>query len=116
VENAFYHGISTLPGNGLISVLGFLDRGNMIFKVIDNGAGIEPAALERLRAYVRGENEDFDSIGIKNVSRRIRLYYGDPYGIDIESKVGGGTMVTVTLPEKLPEALISRNHVQYPRG
>lgn len=65
--------------------------------------GIEPETLERLNDYLYGKNEDFKSIGIKNVNRRIGLSYGDGYGIKIQSVPGNGTMVTVVIP-LIPES------------
>jgi signal transduction histidine kinase len=98
VENSLYHGISSLLGNGTVTVLGAREGKTIVFRVIDNGVGINAENLERLRGYIRGENEDFTGIGLRNVNRRIQLYYGGEYGIGLESKAGGGTMVIVRLP------------------
>lgn len=98
VENSIYHGINTLESNGTIHILGFIDGYNIIFKVIDNGLGIDNDVVEKLNDYINDKNQLFKSIGLKNVHRRIQLYYGKEYGINIESIYGKGTIVTAVLP------------------
>lgn len=98
VENALYHGIQSIEGNGMIEVIGSRSDKNIVFRITDNGKGIEPGILERLNDYLYGRNDDFKSIGIKNVNRRIGLSYGEGYGIKIQSVPGNGTMVTVEIP------------------
>jgi sensor histidine kinase YesM len=117
VENSLYHGISSLPENGTITVLGAREGEAIVFRVIDNGVGIAAENLERLRGYIRGENEDFNSIGLKNVNRRIQLYYGDNYGIIIESNKEIGTMIIVNLPGQFPvNAAEGKINVYHPRS
>ncbi|WP_258168870.1 sensor histidine kinase [Paenibacillus sp. AR247] len=60
--------------------------------VSDNGRGMSRETIQRI-LYAESA-----SIGIKNTISRIRLAYGDEYGIDIESAVGQGTRVIITLP------------------
>ncbi|MDR2185380.1 MAG: sensor histidine kinase [Treponema sp.] len=115
VENALYHGISFLAENGAITVLGVREGDSIVFRVIDNGVGIQEERLNKLRGYIRGENDDFNSIGLRNVNRRIQLYYGEEYGISLESGIDSGTMVIVRLPQELPPGMTERKHnVQYP--
>ena len=66
----------------------------------DDGAGISEAQLEALRASFCQENqEDYKAhIGLYNIQKVIRLTYGEPYGLHIESVVGVGTTVTLNLP------------------
>jgi two-component system sensor histidine kinase YesM len=83
-------------------------EGNVELVVEDDGAGMDEAALDRLeRALHRGEAhpEDPDGVagvGLRNVQRRIRLYYGDmpgnSGGISISSRKGEGTAVRITIP------------------
>ena len=82
----------------MIEVIGSRSDKNIVFRITDNGKGIEPGILERLNDYLYGRNDDFKSIGIKNVNRRIGLSYGEGYGIKIQSVPGNGTMVTVEIP------------------
>lgn len=102
VENAIYHGIDAGGTNGRINVLGYIEAKTMVFNVIDNGVGMDADTVQNINAYLRGENQLFSSIGLKNVHRRIQLFYGEEYGVNIQSKLGWGTKVIITLP-LLPE-------------
>ncbi|MDF2987859.1 MAG: histidine kinase internal region [Eubacterium sp.] len=102
VENALYHGIKNKRGNGKIIVSGSrINEQEMMFEVIDNGIGMDD---EKLRAVIRAldmdheENSDINSFGMSNVHQRIRLYYGNNYGLKIKSTINVGTEVSVTVP------------------
>lgn len=99
VENALYHGIKNKRGGGTIRIKGILDGHTMIFQVEDDGKGMEKEVLERLRENVRKEKGDknIDGFGMGNVNRRIKYYYGETYGLEIESRENYGTKITVTL-------------------
>lgn len=104
VENALYHGVCSLPDKGQVTVLGFAEKEQLIFQVIDNGMGIDSERLELINGYIRGENEAFCSVGLRNVNRRIQLYYGVEYGVRMESVEGKGAMAVVQLPQRPPES------------
>jgi two-component system sensor histidine kinase YesM len=96
-ENAIYHGIKTLDRVGMLEVTGEKLGNDLIFKVIDNGAGMTKQELDDLmegRLVPKG----LGGVGVKNVRERIRLYYGDSYGVSYESEPGVGTIATVRLP------------------
>lgn len=97
VENSVYHGLATLESGGKITVLGYLEGNNIIFEISDNGAGMSEEQVESLNGYVNDKNDNFKSIGLKNVNMRIKLYYGDSSGIYISSILTKGTTVKIVL-------------------
>jgi two-component system sensor histidine kinase YesM len=98
VENALNHGFQAIQTPGTLEVLGYREGEDIIFKVIDNGSGIPEDTLHDIVEYMENGNTKFNSIGLKNVHRRIRLLYGDAYGVTITSQVNVGTMVSVRIP------------------
>lgn len=108
IENAVYHGIERNRGRGTITLNVYRDKkGCLCVEVIDNGAGMEPEELEELNARLTLDNNAYfrglggnrrKSIGIENVNRRIKLFYGEQYGLKMESMVGEFTKVTIRIP------------------
>ncbi len=113
LENAILHGMSEKESKGVIKVTGSLIRndligndliqdgpiqGDVVFEIYDNGVGISP---DQVRELLKGDFRNpkgFSSIGIGNVESRIKLNYGNRYGLTIESVLGQYTLVKVTLP------------------
>lgn len=101
VENSFKHGLVLSERNGSIEIKGYKKDDILIFKILDNGMGIAPAQLTELNRNIEKCPKDSysgNSVGIVNIHRRIRLRYGDDYGIKIESREGEFTLVTIVLP------------------
>lgn len=109
VENAIYHGIKERRGPGHISIIGKEQAGNLVLYVEDDGVGIPE---ERLAMLNENLAIDFNSLeetkskttigyGVMNVQARIKLTYGYPFGLYIESVQGKGTLVKILLPLKL---------------
>ncbi|MBC8062710.1 MAG: histidine kinase [Clostridiaceae bacterium] len=98
VENAIYHGMQNTRSGGKIDVLGYEKNSILVFEVIDNGAGMEAEKLLSLNEYINELNDSFKSIGLRNVNKRIKLNYGNNYGIKIFSTLGLGTRVEIKLP------------------
>ena len=102
VENALYHGIKNKRGLGHIRVSGEKQEGSLIFRVWDDGRGMESDRLEKVGRLIRGEEEvdrsDPSRFGLFNVAQRLRLNYGAQYGISLESVYGEWTEVTVVIP------------------
>jgi len=103
VENALYHGIKNKRGGGTITVRGHrLDEKRVLFEVEDNGIGIPPNELARLRANLADSSRRDDigehGFGIYNVHQRIKLYYGKQFGLSIESELQRGTTVSLVIP------------------
>lgn len=99
VENALYHGIKSKRTMGKIRVVGCENGGDMLIKVIDNGAGINEELLEKLRSGVYEDNHT--GLGLVNVHKRVRLYCGEKYGLTFESEQGVGSSVSILLPRDM---------------
>ncbi len=91
VENAILHG---LDGKGKIVVRGYEEEDRIVFEVEDDGKGMEETQRKKLLSEHAGEG-----IGLLNVHKRIELYYGKGYGLEIKSKVNQGTKVRMVLGE-----------------
>ena len=102
VENALYHGVKQKRGKSDIFVTGHIEEGNIIFVVQDNGKGMSEEMLENLRRNIENEKggPSTDSFGLSNINQRIKHYYGESYGLFIESKENEGTKATVILPAR----------------
>lgn len=100
VENAVIHGIEPKEGNGTIVVNGFHDENDLVFEIIDDGVGISNQKLEQLleAKETRFTSTSSTGIGISNTNKRLIFTYGDNYKLDIKSKLGQGTVVTVRMP------------------
>ena len=98
VENAIYHGIKPKGGKGLIQITGRIWEDDIILEVEDDGVGISKEGLAHIfdRSRER-ENEKGSGVGVYNVHLRLKLYYGEAYGLSFESTEGVGTKVTMRL-------------------
>jgi len=107
VENAIYHGIKPMEGEGLISVSSLLQGGCLLICVSDNGVGISPKALDKLNNNMKFANlKEEQHIGMGNVNQRIRLFFGDEFGISIIAAKMKGTQVRVTLPSGMERGIL----------
>lgn len=99
VENALYHGIKNKRGKGRIRITGKREADHMTIQVEDNGIGMDEECLEQLRDRIHQDiRKDKDSYGLYNVNARIRLQFGEAYGLSFESIYREGTTVSVLLP------------------
>lgn len=96
VENALYHGIRGLNRQGTIEIIVKKEDTNLLLIVKDNGEGFD---LNRIDVKTSDKMIKLGGVGIKNVDQRVKLYYGDEYGITIDSCVGCGTTVVIKLNE-----------------
>ena len=95
VENSFIHGFKDVHYKKEINIDVSEDSGVMIITVKDNGCGISGQQLMNITDYRHGYSR---SIGLKNIEERIRILYGQDYGIDVESEWKMGTTVTLRIP------------------
>jgi len=115
VENAIYHGIKERRGPGFISIRASADKDMVVITIEDDGNGMTEDKLNQLRTQleqvgkadytrptpqerVEEESGPLKSYGLRNVQERIRLSYGEPYGISIDSLWKKGTIVTICHP------------------
>ena len=100
VENAIYHGIKEKRGNGKILITGKIEGDILCFTVSDNGKGMEEEVLNKINKMLTksGENKIEIGYGIFNVNERIRIIYGEEYGLKYKSVYGEGTIVELRHP------------------
>ena len=98
VENSFIHGIEPKLGKGLISITVKDRNGDLAITVKDNGIGMEKEQLDKIRKLLVAD-EETTHLGINNVHQRIRFFYGEGYGLEIESLEGEGTLVHIRVPK-----------------
>lgn len=99
VENAIYHGMEFMDGDGEIFISAWKEGEDLYLKVSDNGLGMTEEQVDRLFSDTPHTGSSRGSgIGVKNVNERIRLYFGSEYGLSIESEPDEGTVVTIHLP------------------
>lgn len=97
VENSFFHAFSENQ-NGYIHIFVKKENACLKIEIKDNGIGIAPEKVCAFKNNKKMKREHFNGIGINNVDERIKLIYGQEYGVHIESKQGKGTMITILLP------------------
>lgn len=96
-ENAINHAIDETQDEALhIAIHAGVTEEEVIFTIEDDGVGMPPEVVDRLLTAPAGKS----GIGIKNVHERIRLTYGEPYGIQVRSVEDEGTCVTIRLPRR----------------
>lgn len=98
VENAIVHGLQSSVDEGHIHIQARSVDDLLVYTITDNGVGIPPM---RLQEIIQGQVESVEGsgVGLHNVHERLRLYYGDGYGLEIESEPDEGTCVTLRLPQ-----------------
>jgi len=97
VENALLHGILEKPEScGEIILTGEIKEGNIHLFVKDDGIGISQEGIDKLMS--NDMKNTTSGYGIRNVRERIRLFYGEKYGVEYQSQIGSGTVVHITFP------------------
>jgi two-component system sensor histidine kinase YesM len=100
VENSVIHGVADTE-ESFIQVIILENNTHLIIQVIDNGVGISDLTLSELTKELNEMGERLNvtnGIGLHNVNKRIKLYYGNEYGISMNSRLGYGTTVTLSIP------------------
>lgn len=101
VENAFIHGHENNVKNGHITIYIFEENEKLVIRISDDGVGMTEERIQQLNEKLQnGESRIDGSIGILNVNQRIRMYYGETYGLSVDSRHNNGTNVIIHLPLK----------------
>lgn len=111
VENSISHGFKNRKPPCVIQIKAELDANKLRITIRDNGAGIPETELKRLRESLEQQGRQTSSIGLMNIQRRIRLYYGDAYTLEVDSAEGRGTAVTLLLPRIMGDMNGEASHV-----
>lgn len=103
IENNFKHGIENSTDFYTIYIRGEAINNKLVISICDNGAGMDEERLREVQRDLNNSEETLserysNSIGLSNINKRLHLYYGSEYGINIESKKQVGTKVILTMP------------------
>lgn len=96
IENAIYHGVNQMLDEGEIQIRIYEDGEDIIFEIEDNGVGMSE---QKCYDILHDESGDKSGIGIKNVNDRIKIYFGNEYGLSITSEMDEGTCVKIRMPK-----------------
>lgn len=108
VENAFKYGIADRMRGAIITISAKVEDGKFIMSVSDNGVGMRTAKLQVLQKRIDSPEDEETvqmehsegGVGMRNVSRRLRMYYGENARIELYSEFMRGFRVTITIPEE----------------
>ncbi len=103
VENAIYHGIKRLSNKGTITIKGsIIEDREIVLTVSDNGIGMTEEELAELNESIQSDMiRESQHIGVSNVNQRLRLYFGEQYGLTVTSQEKEGTTVSIHFPKVL---------------
>jgi len=117
IENAIFHGLENIKGHGLITINFETTTTRLFISIADNGIGIEPHILKKLNddleqvgvTEIREDKKKRGGIALKNVSRRIKLLFGDEYGLHLYSTPYFGTDTRLMLPKLTQRDIFTEN-------
>ncbi|MDC7287952.1 sensor histidine kinase [Blautia schinkii] len=97
VENAIYHGLKEKEGQGCVTIRAKEQGDTVILTVEDDGAGMEPRMFDEL--LQKSDEKEKKHFGLKNVHERIKLYFGESYGLSIDKEKKEGTSIRIVIPK-----------------
>ncbi|MFA6857320.1 MAG: sensor histidine kinase [Treponema sp.] len=107
VENAIYHGIEPKTGESLLEFAVKRNSGSIVIRIKENGVGMDPDTLARVRKSLRVHSSAHSEIGLVNVYQRLEFMYGKNFDFSIDSILNSGTEVCITLHS------VQEEHVQH---
>ncbi len=125
VENAIYHGVENACRPCVVSINAYVENDLLHIVVEDNGTGLDEQELARINERLTMDDQTYfamddktvrKGVGIDNVNRRIKLFYGAQYGLQIQSKKGVFTRAVVVIPVKTGEGAIFQQQGYKPQG
>ncbi len=100
IENAVYHGLKPKDEKGTLKISGKTYGNRIVFSVEDDGIGMDQKTLDKLNAKLQDENyQNSSHIGLLNVNQRIRIIFGNAYGVFLRPRQGNGTVVIIEVPK-----------------
>ena len=101
VENSIKHGFSGTPYKNSITIKGYMEGYTIHFIIEDDGSGMNESQLERIRLSLDSDRRlaDESGIGLKNIHQRIRILFGEQYGLTIESEQDLYTRIHLLIPQ-----------------
>lgn len=104
LENAIEHGLSNKASDKQVKVTGSMKKNVMCLQIIDNGIGIQQEKIDDImNGKLEQKKGNHMSIGIQNVNKRLKLKYGEAYGLRLKSREGEGTCVSIVIPVERTE-------------
>ncbi|MCF0147453.1 MAG: sensor histidine kinase [Clostridium sp.] len=99
IENAIYHGMEYMSGDGDILVKSYKKENDLYIDIIDNGLGMPQEVADKLLIEkVNNGQKKGSGIGLRNVHERIKLYFGNEYGLEVYSEPDEGTTIRIHMP------------------
>ena len=101
VENAVVHGLEVSDKEGKVEVSIKAAGKDILIHVKDNGVGFDPAVLKLSDTRLNPDGTlTREKVGVKNTDRRIKMMYGDKYGLNIKSEINEGTDIEIKVPKR----------------
>jgi two-component system sensor histidine kinase YesM len=97
VENSIIHGLEKESFELKIRIKIYKEDNQVFIEIVDNGPGIEKETLDNI-FELESDHNKFSKVGLNNVNKRVKLYFGSEYGLEVKSKTGLGTKIIVNLP------------------
>ncbi len=99
VENAIYHGIKPLDEKGWVKISSRMENNLFVITVEDSGKGMTEDSIQKMNSELLSESVSYDGhVGLKNVNQRLKLIYGNNYGVQMEKSTSGGLCVVMRIP------------------
>lgn len=115
LENAIYYGVEYMDGDGEIKIIGYKKDNDIYIEVTDNGLGMTRDVVENLLKENNRVRKRGSGVGLINVHNRLKLRFGENYGLEIESEPDEGTTVRIHLPS-IPYSIETAEELESSKG